>query len=346
MFEALFGAELPLAVRFLVAFLIVLVLIGATFWAIRRIGGAPLGSGMIRGRQPRLAVIETAAVYGRRYLVLVRRDNVEHLLMIGGPADVVIEQNIMRAVPVTREVMAPRAPGVAEAMAKAPVIGTPPLHSDDQEREIAARSGPLSRPEPPVRPGLPARPETRAEPIPRQGGLIEPRGHQPAEQLPRRSSDGALQGPLRPTQLFPPGPRPPAEPSSVTSSRPAPVTTEAELNDMALRLEAALRRPIPPALERGEPAPKPAAVPESPPPSPEPAVAIPLAVHEPESTEPAPAPIANTSEHDAKQEEPARAADADQELRPEPRPPSSRSVFVDNLEQEMANLLGRPVDKE
>ena len=344
MFEALFGAELPLAVRFLVAFLIVLILIGATFWTIRRIGGAPLGSGMIRGRQPRLAVIETAAVYGRRYLVLVRRDNVEHLLMIGGPADVVIEQNIMRAVPVAREVMAPRAPGVAEAMAKAPVIGTPPLRGEDEEREITARSGPLSRPESPARGGPPVRPETRAEPIPRQGGLIEPKGHQPAEQLPRRSSDATIQPLLRPAQPFPPGARPPAEPSSVTGPRPVPVTTEAELNDMALRLEAALRRPIPPSLDRGEPAPKPAPAPESPPPSPESAFAVPLTAHEPESTEPAPAPIANNSEHEATQEEPARAADADQALRPEPRAPS-KSVF-DNLEQEMASLLGRPVEKE
>ena len=38
-----------------------------------------------RGRMPRLAVIDAAAVDGRRRLVLVRRDNVEHLLMIGGP---------------------------------------------------------------------------------------------------------------------------------------------------------------------------------------------------------------------------------------------------------------------
>ena len=344
MFEALFGAELPLAVRFLVALLIVVILIGATFWAIRRIGGAPLGSGMIRGRQPRLAVIETAAVYGRRYLVLVRRDNVEHLLMIGGPADVVVEQNIMRAVPVTREVVMPRAPGLAEAMAKAPVVAAaPPPRSEDLERDIAARPGPSLRPESPPRPGPPARPETRAEPVPRQGGPIDPKG-QPAEPLPRRNSDGTIQGLLRPAQPFPPGPRPPAEPSSVTGPRPVPVTTEAELNDMALRLEAALRRPIPPALDRGEPTPKPVPAPESPSPSPESAFAVSLTAHEPVSTEPAPAPIANNSEHETTQEEPARAADADQALRPEPRAPS-KSVF-DNLEQEMASLLGRPVEKE
>ena len=47
-------------------------------------------------RMPRLAVIDAAAVDGRRRLVLVRRDNVEHLLMIGGPADLVVEPNIVR----------------------------------------------------------------------------------------------------------------------------------------------------------------------------------------------------------------------------------------------------------
>ncbi len=88
MFETLFGAEMPLAVRFFLAFLIVLGLIGATAWAVRRFGAGRLGAST-RGRQPRLAVIDYASVDGRRRLILVRRDNVEHLLMIGGPTDVV-----------------------------------------------------------------------------------------------------------------------------------------------------------------------------------------------------------------------------------------------------------------
>ena len=83
----LFG-ELSTAVQFFIAFLIVLALIVLTFWAIRRFGGIGLGAGAARGRQPRLAVIDAAAVDGRRRLVLIRRDNVEHLLMIGGPSDI------------------------------------------------------------------------------------------------------------------------------------------------------------------------------------------------------------------------------------------------------------------
>lgn len=42
----------------------------------------------------RLEVMDHASVDGRRRLVLVRRDNVEHLIMIGGPVDVVVETGI------------------------------------------------------------------------------------------------------------------------------------------------------------------------------------------------------------------------------------------------------------
>ena len=103
MLEALFGADMPLAVRFFLAFLIVLGLIGATAWAVRRFGSGRLGGAGARGRQPRLAVIDYASVDSRRRLILVRRDNIEHLVLIGGPTDVVVEANIVRAAPATRE---------------------------------------------------------------------------------------------------------------------------------------------------------------------------------------------------------------------------------------------------
>ena len=94
MLEALFGSDMPLAVRFFLAFLIVLGLIGATAWAVRRFGAGRLGGAGTRGRQPRLAVVDYASVDSRRRLILVRRDNVEHLVLIGGPTDVVVEANI------------------------------------------------------------------------------------------------------------------------------------------------------------------------------------------------------------------------------------------------------------
>ena len=109
--NGLFGLELPTPVNFVIAFVVVLALIGAATWLVRRFGGARLEAGA-RNRQPRLAVIDSAAVDGRRKLVIIRRDNVEHLLMIGGPTDVVVETNIMRSgAAVPREAPAVRANG-------------------------------------------------------------------------------------------------------------------------------------------------------------------------------------------------------------------------------------------
>src|SRR4029079_15807469 len=96
MFESLFGSEMPLAARFFIAFLVVLALIGVTAWLVRRFGANRLGS-TARRRQPRLAVIDAATVDGRRRLVLIRGENIEHLLMIGGPTALFVEPNIVRA---------------------------------------------------------------------------------------------------------------------------------------------------------------------------------------------------------------------------------------------------------
>ena len=44
--------------------------------------------------EKRLDVVDHASIDGRRRLVLIRRDNVEHLILTGGPVDVVIETGI------------------------------------------------------------------------------------------------------------------------------------------------------------------------------------------------------------------------------------------------------------
>jgi len=64
-----------------------------------------------KAREPRLMVLDAAAVDPKRRLVLIRRDDVEHLIMIGGPTDIVIESGISdrqpavekKAEPVTRD---------------------------------------------------------------------------------------------------------------------------------------------------------------------------------------------------------------------------------------------------
>ena len=50
-----------------------------------------------RARPPRLGTVDAFDLDRQRQLVIVRRDNVEHLLMIGGPNDLVIESEIIRA---------------------------------------------------------------------------------------------------------------------------------------------------------------------------------------------------------------------------------------------------------
>lgn len=75
------------------AIVVVLVLL---FWFLNRRGHMAFMRGG-SNRQPRLAVLDAAAVDSRRRLVLVRRDNVEHLILIGGPTDVVVEGGIHRS---------------------------------------------------------------------------------------------------------------------------------------------------------------------------------------------------------------------------------------------------------
>src|SRR6195952_5071292 len=116
---------MPQTLTFIFAFVAVLALIFALAWGLRRFAGNRLGANANRGRMPRLAVIDAAAVDGRRRLVLVRRDNVEHLLMIGGPSDVVVESNIVRAVP-GREQPAPRATLGSELSPRSAPLGETP----------------------------------------------------------------------------------------------------------------------------------------------------------------------------------------------------------------------------
>lgn len=52
------------------------------------------GSTTLRGRTRRLNVVEQLPIDGRRQLLLIKRDGVEHLLLIGGTQDLLVEANI------------------------------------------------------------------------------------------------------------------------------------------------------------------------------------------------------------------------------------------------------------
>lgn len=83
----------------MIAFAIILALVALFGVVLRKLTGARLmmpGSDRSRSRQPRLGIVDVYDLDRQRQLLLLRRDNVEHLLLIGGPNDVVIETNIVR----------------------------------------------------------------------------------------------------------------------------------------------------------------------------------------------------------------------------------------------------------
>src|SRR5262249_45015674 len=49
-----------------------------------------------RNASQRVGIIESVPLDGKRSIKLVRRDNIEHLVLVGGRTDVVIEPNIVR----------------------------------------------------------------------------------------------------------------------------------------------------------------------------------------------------------------------------------------------------------
>jgi flagellar protein FliO/FliZ len=295
---------------FFFAFIVVLALIGLAAWLVRRFAGNRLGANANRGRMPRLAVIDAAAVDGRRRLVLVRRDNVEHLLMIGGPSDIVVEQNIVRAMPARDQI--PSRPGVGGAELP-PRVALPDV-SNWSDGDTAADHSEPTMPEPPPRPSRPAfadevrRPapapsERRSDPL--AGFTPEPMSRTDIRESAPPRAPAARSEPIipRPSRPVEPPKAPPVrapERSAAPPPPPSPALSAADQNlaEMAQRLEAALRRPP------GDPA--------------EPRVGAPPVAPEPPPSRPRPESTA-----------------------PPVAPPAPKSGF-ENLEDEMASLLGRP----
>jgi len=82
-------------IRFAAALVFVLALIGLFGFLLRRFGpnaGLPVRR---RGTQRRLGVVEVLPLDARRRLVLVKRDGIEHLLLLGMGEDRVVETGII-----------------------------------------------------------------------------------------------------------------------------------------------------------------------------------------------------------------------------------------------------------
>jgi flagellar protein FliO/FliZ len=345
MFESLFGAEMPLAIRFFLAFLIVLGLIGVTAWAVRRFGTGRLGSSTSRGRQPRLAVIDYASVDARRRLILVRRDNVEHLLMIGGPTDVVVESNIVRAVAPPRDIALARPPGAAEALPRAIPLpesgnGSWPLQPEPTHT-APPRSAPRIEPIPgeptvwPLQPDTPKRPQREtlaalADELSSRTALPRSRTSTTSRAQPAEARGESNSEPAAEPEAEPRASETRTEPR-ITSIQTEPVdaaSADQSLAEMAHRLEAALRKPS--TTEARQPR------------MPSPPRTTPLG-----DSAPAPQRAAPPVDH-----APGPAPMQPRSMRPaEPKPArtdgktSQGKSLYDSLEQEMASLLGRPTNK-
>jgi len=316
--DSLFGVEITGAVRFIIAFVVVLALIAVTAWLVRRFGSGALSSAGGRGRQPRLAVIDAASVDARRKLILVRRDNVEHLLMIGGPSDVVIEPNIVRASAASRDIATPRNAAIPEAIPRTALL----------EEETLWPLQPEPTPRPP-RP-QPTAPATTSQwsppaPPPVDTTIRTPHGDTLAE----LADALATQAPARTASKRQPGPI--GEPADGVTSHPTPAATsqtanqasDPPLSKMAQELEAALRRPA--AEPRFD-----FSVPERT--AAEPVIGPPTAADAASEPQVAHAPASGPATTNGK----SVTADA--------RPTESKK-FYETLEQEMASLLGRPTGK-
>lgn len=83
--------------RFLFALIFVIALIGLLALIARRAGFGYPAALKKTAKERRLQIIETASIDGRRRMVLVRRDNVEHLLLIGQNTETVVETGIQPA---------------------------------------------------------------------------------------------------------------------------------------------------------------------------------------------------------------------------------------------------------
>ena len=256
----------------IVAFLFAALLV---LYIVRLLFGRRIRAPGPRNRPRRLDVVDTFELDRERQLVIVRRDNIEHLLLIGGPNDLLVEGAINRVEAAIgrgepRDARAQTAAGwpgapaapppprepTAAAGAEPPLAAPPPF-----SLEAIKRQPPPAEPPPP--PGAPAsRPEPRPEPGPRPPGALPPDlfAGAPAQKAP------VAPGPPPP----PPGapPRPPG--GFVPPPRPGVPRPPPPFLARTQRAAPPPGAPPPPGGFVPPPPPRPPA-PEPPPPAPPPA---------------------------------------------------------------------------
>ncbi|MEI8143857.1 MAG: flagellar biosynthesis protein FliO [Alphaproteobacteria bacterium] len=305
------GPNAPLAATFIVAFAVVLVLIGLTAWVFRLLRGRGLGIGSGgRGRQPRLAVLDYADVDARRKLVLIRRDNVEHLLLLGGPTDVVVETAIVRGMPVPATALRDMPAAAAELSAIEPNTRKTPR---DVAREAAGEPAVMDVEKPAT---LPIEAAPLAAP-PRVAAPVMPK---PEVNVPR--------------------PVPPRfEPPKVEAPRIPSPTTRPEPPSFAPPISASPKIDIPPTVPAPEPVVAPRAAPMA---APEPVIEAPAAVSSAPTAEPAVVPPAPAPAAPPKVAAPIVPPAAPRPM--PPRPPETRpAAGDDDITSRLEAVLRKPM---
>ena len=159
-----------------IALLVVFLLIALLFRILRAFSSGKFGS----MHQNRLGITEAIALEGKRRLVMVRRDDVEHLVLIGGENDLVIEQGIKKASPATTDATKP-APAKPAAQSQ-----TKPQPAKPQATQQNTQPAPQPANQPATQPqkAQPAKPQatqqnTQPAPQPANQPATQPQKAQP-----------------------------------------------------------------------------------------------------------------------------------------------------------------------
>lgn len=275
--QSLFGFDLPTAQKWVIAFGVILVLLVLLGLFARQIKDGRLrikGQGGGRTRQPRLGVVDIHDLDRQRQLVLIRRDNVEHLVMIGGASDVVIETNIMRsgartAAQAQPEFALPDRPLPFDTLVP-PEHQRQDLQRQEPQRQDASRQD-LSRYEPaedPRRaPPAPVALAPSAVEAPQPPPRSAPRPMQTLTQaeaaVAAAAGGSAVLAVSAPSRQAQPAPVSSMPTPAFTRDHTPPAASAGELDDMARQLDEALKRPFsavrPSQAQANAPAPAPLA---------------------------------------------------------------------------------------
>jgi len=216
MLEWLQGLEGPQFATALLWALTALILLVVVLVVARLIGSMTFGTFVAggRNRKTRLAVMDATAVDSHRRLVLIRRDDTEHLLLIGGPTDVVVERDIKLSQP--RRPALTGHPGPETLPHPKPRLAEPPTPGPRQPEPVPARPpAPVQAPPRPTAPP-PAAPAARRQAAPQ--AVRSPEQVKPPPP-PARPADTVL--PPSPPHRPPPAVIPPAPPPHASNGTEA-----------------------------------------------------------------------------------------------------------------------------